>query len=141
MTDRIFGLLGLMRRASSVEPGEDRASEAVRNGKARLLLLPSDVPEAAAARADRYLEGRRALKVTLPCTGEEVGKAIGLNRCSMLAVTDLGFAKALMELLSSQFPGRYDAEAETIARRLDKMERRKREKPGVKTKKKSAGEE
>ena len=141
MTERICSLLGLMRRASSVVPGEDRASEAVRNGKARLLLLPSDATEAAAVRADRCLEGRRALKVTLPCTGEEIGKAIGLNRCSMLAVTDLGFAKALMELLNTQYPGRYEAETETIARRLDKMERRKKEKPGVKTKKKSAGED
>ena len=141
MTEKICSLLGLMRRASAAVPGEDRASEAVRGGKARLLLLPSDAPEATVARADRYLEGRRALKVMLPCTEEEVGKAIGLNRCSMLAVTDLGFAKALMELLNTQFPGRYESETETVTRRLDKMERRKKEKPGVKTKKKSAGED
>ena len=34
MTEKILGLLGLMRRASAIAPGEDSAQDAVKAGKA-----------------------------------------------------------------------------------------------------------
>ena len=42
MREKALKLLGLMRRANAIQPGEDRAGEAVQAGKARLLLLASD---------------------------------------------------------------------------------------------------
>ena len=135
MTDLITGFLGIMRRASALAPGEDQASDVVLHGKARLLLLASDIGEKQHERASRLLEGHSAECITLPFSREELGRAVGLGQCAMLAVTDLGFARALMEKLQERFPGRYDVEAEELERRYQKIERRKKEKPGGRFKK------
>ena len=130
MTDRILGLLGLMRKASAICPGEDAASEAVLAGKARLLLLPADAPPRKIERADRYLEGRSCLKVMLPYPESCLSEAVGTGGCTMAAVTDMGFADALMQLLTGQDPLRYGNAAKKLHCRLDKQKRRKTEKPG-----------
>jgi hypothetical protein len=46
-----------------------------------------------------------------------------------------------MKQLAEQYPGRYDEELDQILRRSEKIRRRKTEKPGIRTKKKSAGED
>ena len=48
---------------------------------------------------------------------------------------------ALKSQLAEQYPGRYDEELDQIIRRSEKIRRRKTEKPGIRTKKKSAGED
>ena len=53
----MLGLLGLMRRAGAISPGEDQAAEAVRAGKGKLLLLASDVSDNARRKAE-MLRGR-----------------------------------------------------------------------------------
>ena len=135
MSDKVLGLLGLMRAASAIAPGEENAADAVSQGKARLLLIAQDANEKAKKRVERYLEGRRALMIHLPYKNAEIAQAIGIGGCAMLAVTDMGFAKSLLKNLSEMYPGKYDAEAEEMNRRFEKAERRKKEKPGVKAKK------
>lgn len=141
MKEDILAFLGLMRRASALAIGEENASDAVGKGKARLLLLPGDGREKTALHAERMLEGRSARKLVLPFTEEELAKAVGTGRCTMAAVTDLGFAKALTEQLAEAFPGCYDQDREEISSRYEKAKRRKTEKPGIRNKKKSAGED
>ena len=141
MTDKVLGLLGMMRKASAIVPGEDRASEAVSQGRAKLLLLASDAGEKTLSRVDRILEGRSARKIVLPYTREETGTAIGLGCCSMIAVTDLGFARSLTEKLAGQDSDKYGADAEAVRLRYEKAQRRKTEKPGGKNRKRSAGED
>ena len=51
MREKILNLLGMMRRANAITIGEDKAAEIVRAGKAKLLLLASDVSENAARKA------------------------------------------------------------------------------------------
>ena len=135
MTDPITGFLGIMRKASALAPGEDQATDAVMRGKARLLILASDIGERQEERAERMLEGHSAQKLKLPLTKAELGNAIGLGQCAMLAVTDLGFARALMEKLKERFPDQYDAEAEELEKRFQKIEHRKTAKPGSRFKK------
>ena len=137
----ILAFLGLMRRASALAIGEENASEAIGKGKARLLLLPSDGREKTALHAEHLLEGRSALKILLPFSEEELAATLGTGRCSMAAVTDLGFARALMQQLAEEYPGQFDEELETVTFRYEKAKRRKKEKPGVRTKKKTAGED
>ncbi len=141
MKEDILSFLGLMRRASALAIGEENVSEAIGKGKTRLLLLPSDSREKTALHAEHLLEGRSALKIQLPFSEEELAGSIGMGRCSMAAVTDLGFARALMEQLTACFPGQYEEELKTVISRHEKAQRRKKEKPGVRTKKKSAGED
>ena len=56
MTDKALKLLGLMRPAGAIEIGADRAAEAAHAGKARVLVLASDISETAARNAAYALE-------------------------------------------------------------------------------------
>ena len=141
MREDILAFLGLMRKASALAVGEENTSDAVGKGKARLLLLPCDGREKSAVHAGHLLEGHRALLVTMPFSEEELAKAAGVGRCTMAAVTDLGFAKALLKKLVAEFPGQYEESLKAVSFRYEKAQRRKKEKPGVRTKKNSAGED
>ena len=141
MTDQILGLIGMMRRASALVIGEDRVSEAVQRGRVKILMIPSDVGNSVREFAVRISANRNLEIIELPERTEIISAAVGLSNCRIAAVTDLGFAKVMVDILVKQYPGKYQSEAERIKSRFEKRERRKREKPGLKTKKKSTGEE
>ena len=88
---------GLMRRAGAVEPGQDRAVDAMKSGKGKLLILPSDASDRAKRSAEFATANKKHGYVTVPWTNEELAKVLGLNSCTMLAVTDKGFADAILK--------------------------------------------
>ena len=59
MADKALGLLGLMRRASAIEIGVDNASDALRAGRAKLLLLSCDAADNARRKLEHLSVGRR----------------------------------------------------------------------------------
>ena len=126
MREKTLKLLGLMRRANAIALGEDNSGAATQSGRTRLLLLASDASDNARRRAEGFARGRRFPLVELPFSKEEISAHVGLGGCSMAAVTDMGFADALMRLLAQQWPERYAAAAEETAARLARMKRRKR---------------
>ena len=134
MRDKALGLLGLMRVAGAIEIGADRAAETAAAGKARLLLLPSDAGESALRKAEHALAGKRAIRLELPFTREELAGALGVGDCTMAAVTDMGFAEALLRQLAALDAERYAAPAAALADKHEKMRRRKAEKGHEKTK-------
>ena len=138
MRDKALKLLGLMRPAKAIEIGADRACDAAAAGKARLLLLASDAGESALRRAERALAGRRAVRLELPFTRDELAEALGVGDCTMAAVTDMGFAEALVKQLSAIDAERYAAPAAELAAKHEKMKRRKSEK-GAKGQEKTNG--
>ena len=117
MREKTLKLLGLMRRANALQAGENNTGEAVRAGKAQLLLLASDASENARRRAEGFAAGRDLPLSTLPFTKEEVASAVGLSGGSMAAVTDLGFAAALLKALAEDEPERYGAAAQRMEER------------------------
>ncbi len=127
MREKALSLLGLMRRARAIEPGEMNTGGVVRTGKARLLLLADDASENARKRAETFAYGRRVITLPLPFTKAELAECLGTGECAMAAVTDLGFAAGLTELLEQMDPERYGPVAEEVRRRRDKAERRKKE--------------
>ena len=127
MREKTLKFLGLMRRASALQAGENNAGEAVRGGKAKLLLLASDASENAKRRAESFVGGRSCLLLALPFTKAELGDALGQGDCSMAAVTELGFANALAKRLAELDPGRFGDAAGEVARRFSKAERRRSE--------------
>ena len=137
MRDRIMKLLGLMRRANAVQTGEDNSGAAVQAGKAKLLLLAADASDNARRRAEHFVSGRRTQLITLPFEKEELASGLGVNGGSMAAVTDLGFAGALMKLLVELDPDTYGSAAEETARRCEKAQRRKKETAERKTNKRT----
>ena len=128
MEDKALGLLGLMRRARAVEPGTDNACDAVRDGKAKLLILSADINDNARRKAENVSNGRRVLLQSIHYTRAELASAFGLADCSMAAVTDIGFANALAKLLNAADPQRYGELAAELEKRNEKAVRRKREK-------------
>ena len=53
MKEKALKLLGLMRRANAIQPGEDRAGDTVQAGRAKLLLLASDAADNARRKAEK----------------------------------------------------------------------------------------
>ena len=127
MREKTLNLLGLMRRANALQVGETNAGAAVRGGKAKLLLLASDASDNARGRAEGFLFGRNAIGLTLPFTKAEISAHVGVSGCSMAAVTDIGFANALMKLLVELSPGEYEEGAAQVEQRFSRAERRKKE--------------
>ena len=117
MKEKILSLLGLMRRANAIAVGEVNTGSAARAGKAKLLLLASDASENARRRAEGFAAGRDVPLVELPVTKEELASSVGLSGGSMAAVTDLGFANALLKALAETEPERYGAEAQAMEER------------------------
>lgn len=136
MEDKTLGLLGLMRRANALQIGEANTGAAVKAGKAKLLLLASDASDNARRKAQGFTEGRNVQTVPLPYAKERLSGSLGAPGCSMIAVTDLGFANALMKQLSGQDSAYADAAAYTEARFLKAQRRRGVKKRGEQEKRK-----
>jgi len=128
MEDKALGLLGLMRRARAVEPGTDNACDAVRDGKAKLLILSADINDNARRKAENVSNGRRVLVQPIHYTRAELASAFGMADCSMAAVTDIGFANALAKILAANDAERYGALSAELEKRNEKAVRRKKEK-------------
>ncbi len=128
MMEKVLSLLGLMKKAGAIACGEDNSSEAVRDGKAKALILASDASDNARKRAENLCSGRKLIKLDIECTKAELAWALGMSGCAMAAVCDLGFAVALVRELCRVKPGEYDEVYELLVQRYDKARRRKAEK-------------
>ena len=88
MTDRALGLLGLGKRAGTVQAGEMPV---------RLLAVSCDAGEHTIRSAKNW---SKAPLLPLPWSKQELGTALGMRTCALLAVTDAGLALAFAEKLS-----------------------------------------
>ena len=131
MSDKILGLLGLMRRANAVDIGETNSGAAVRRGKAKLLLLASDASDNARRRAETFVFGHRTILLTLPYTKADISGSVGVSGCSMATVTDMGFANALMKALAAADNEKYGSIANEVEGRFLKTESRKKKRPAA----------
>lgn len=127
MSERLLNMLGLMRKAGAIAIGEVNTGGACRAGKAKVLLLAADASDNAQSRAAGFTRGRSTVTVRLPFTKENISAHVGVNGCSMAAVTDIGFANAFLKALRQEYGGEYDAAAGELETRFAKAERRKKE--------------
>ena len=95
---KVYSLLSLCKKAGKLACGEFQAEQAVKGGKAYLILYSSDAGEmtkkkfrnAAVFRGVCCLEaGDKA----------DYGRAVGKEEISVLAVLDQGFAEKLQKLV------------------------------------------
>ena len=127
MKEKALNLLGLMRKANAVQIGETDTGAAARAQTARLVVLAKDASDNAVSRAKGFVYGRNIPLIWLPFTKDEISEHVGKNGCSMAAVCDLGFADALMKILTEISPTEYSETAKQISERLSKEAQRKRE--------------
>ena len=124
MREKALGLLGLMRRANAIAVGEVNTGAAAKSGKVKLLLLAADASDNARKRAAGFAAHRGFPTVTLPFAKDEISARLGVSGCAMAAVTDLGFAEALLQLLSAQWPESCAEAARELAERRERTQRR-----------------
>lgn len=123
--DNISAFLGLVFRAGRLVPGEEPAAGACLNHKVQLVLAASDASENTLRRARRACESGNALFLSLPLTKEEMGSGLGWASCAVAAVTDLGFAAALLDKLAAADAPAYGALRDTIREKEQRARRRR----------------
>jgi ribosomal protein L7Ae-like RNA K-turn-binding protein len=92
-----LSLIGLARKAGRLAVGSDAALEAVRSGRAKLIILASDAAENTVSRIFNRHDDVPIHRLRVP--KEELGGAVGLAACSAVALCDAGFAKAFIKAI------------------------------------------
>ncbi len=103
-TDKVFGLLGLAKKAGKVVSGESAVKESVRFSKAHLVIIACDASENTEKGITDSCSyyGVKHFKYS---TKEELGHAIGNNFNAAVAVTDKGFSNSIERCLAANING------------------------------------
>ncbi len=93
--DRILSMMGLARKAGQLVSGEFATEKAVKEGKARLVIIASDASENT---KKLFFDKCRSYSVPLRVYSdkESIGRALGLRYRASAAVTDQGFSESLL---------------------------------------------
>lgn len=96
---RILNLIGLATRAGKTVSGEFSTEKAVKSGKAFLVIISE---EASGNTRKLFTDKCTYYKVPICYFGEkgELGHAMGKEMRASLAVTDEGFAKAIVKQMN-----------------------------------------
>ena len=120
--DKALGYLGLMRKANAVAIGETDTGAAAKSGKAVLICLAADASDNAAKRAETFAYARAVPIARLPYNKQTISDLVGKAGCSMLAVTDIGFAAAFAAALADAD----EASDRTLADMLQMQQKRRK---------------
>ena len=118
-------MIGLAKKAGRVEMGEEPVGSAARSKHARVILVASDAAAGSVRRAYAFAQTGACLCLTIPADKDALGRALGRSSCAMAAVTDVGFADAIVKKLAAMDPEHYEQASQRLqikARRA--MERR-----------------
>ena len=93
----VLKLLGLANRAKKVITGEDFCLEAIRKNQAKYLFLASD---AGVNTTKRITDKAKYYNVDVDnsFTSSELSGAIGKDNRKVIVITDIGFAKKIIEI-------------------------------------------
>ena len=125
--NKVLVLLGLAKKAGKIEVGEEPTGAAARARDARLLLIASDAADNSYRRLRHFADAGACLYAKLPCTKDELGRALGRTSCAMAAVTDIGFATAIAEKLAEDDPERYGETVEKLRIKAQRAAERRKE--------------
>ena len=123
-----LGLLGLALLAGKLAAGDKAVSEAVFEKRARLICTAADAGARIQERAVRMPKRCNGMYTNTPFTRTEIGAALGMSDCGMIAFLDPGFAWAFSNKLAEIDEARYRALEEELRARRDRAERRKAKK-------------
>ena len=97
--DRVLSLLGLAMKAGKIASGEFASESAVKDGSAKLVIIAKD----ASKNTQKLFKDKTSFR-NIPLfeysDKESLGRCIGKEMRSSIAVTDEGFAKKLSLVLS-----------------------------------------
>ena len=96
--DRVLSMLGLAKKAGRIAAGQFQSEEAVKSRKAQLVIVSADA-SANTAKKFRDMCAWRSIPFRLYTDMETLGRSIGCEDRSVLAVTDRGFSQRILQLL------------------------------------------
>ena len=122
MENNLLAFIGLMKKAGSLAVGGENAYDAARTHKARLMVLARDAGDNTVGQARAVAKQYQVPHITLPCSKEELGGALGMRDCAAFAVTDTGFSLSLCRKCQME------ETAQLLAQRLEREKKRKQKK-------------
>jgi len=137
MRDQL-GLVGLALRAGKLAAGDTAVSEAVADKRVRLICTAVDASVRVLERAVHMPDRCNGLYASTPFTRAELGAALGLRECGIIAFLEPGFAWAFAKKLMEIDEMRYGALEEALRGRKDRAVRRKTKKHSGGTRKNQA---
>ena len=114
MTEHILSMIGLAKKAGQVEIGEEPVGSAARAKDARVILVAQDAAAGSVRRAMSFGQAGACLCLTVPFDKDQLGRALGRTSCAMAAITDIGFAEAIVKKLAALDPERYAPAAQRL---------------------------
>ena len=98
MTDNLYSFIGLAMKAGKLVSGETNCEKIIRSGKALLVIVSKD---ASANTEGKFKNACIYRKVPFYRFGEKeaLGRLLGKDVRSVIAITDIGFARKLAEQL------------------------------------------
>jgi len=97
--ERLLSLLGLAQKAGKIVSGEMAVEKSVRNRSARLLLIAADSSEST-KKNYQDMAAYYSTPIFILLTKDQLGMSIGKVNRAALAVTDTGFSKAILKVLT-----------------------------------------
>lgn len=124
MNAKAMGYLSLARRGRLLEAGEEPVGAVCRAGHARLVVVACDASDHCARRVQSFVSGTNQPWLTVSCTKEELGAAIGRSACAMAVFTDVRLALAFVQALEEdERPAGLLEDLEARAKRAEQRQR------------------
>ncbi len=102
MTNKIYSFLGLATKAGKLISGEEGCERALKSGKVHLVIVSQDSSENTKKRfADKC--NNRDVNLRLFGEKEIIGRYVGKGIRSVVAISEIGFAKRLMEMIDESY--------------------------------------
>lgn len=101
MNKNTLGVIGLAKRAGKIEFGAENAVKAIRNGRAKYVLIAEDVSDNTRKMISDKAKFYSVNYETVDIGMAALGKAIGRKNCAALAFTDDNFVKAYEKSLTA----------------------------------------
>ena len=98
---RMLGTLGLAMRAGQVASGEFMTIKAIREKKAKLVIVASDASDLT---KKKFIDSCNYYHVPIVCTEdkETLGRALGKRERASAAVLDEGFAGSIQRIITGE---------------------------------------
>lgn len=125
--EHILSMIGLAKKAGLVEIGEEPVGAAARAKHARVILVAEDAGASSVRRAYSFAQSGACLCLTIGASKDALGSALGRTSCAMAAVTDIGFAEAIVKKLAVLDEARYGAAAAQLSIKAKRAAERKKE--------------
>lgn len=98
MQNKALSFLGLCQRAGKLASGEQTCEKAVRDGKAKLLIIAEDASPNTCKKFQNMASFYH-VEIRAAGTKEELGRAVGKVERAVFVVLEDGFSEKLKELL------------------------------------------